>query len=32
VPFVLVDAPGVVVAGREVTRDALGTALAELCA
>jgi shikimate kinase/3-dehydroquinate synthase len=32
VPFVLVDAPGAVVAGREVTRDALGTALAELCA
>jgi shikimate kinase/3-dehydroquinate synthase len=32
VPFVLVDAPGAVVAGRTVTPEALDAALAELCA
>jgi shikimate kinase/3-dehydroquinate synthase len=32
VPFVLVEGPGAVVAGREVARDALDAALAELCA
>ena len=32
VPFVLVDGPGSVVAGREVTPAALDAALSELCA